>query len=52
MLLRDYQFDIEHKINEITKKIQSTMAETIEVANKEPDYTDILDKYQDKKIDF
>ena len=26
------------------------MTETIEVANKEPDYTDILDKYQDKKI--
>lgn len=48
--LRDYQYDIEQKINEITKKIQATIATTLQLANKEPDYQEILEKYQDKKI--
>ncbi len=50
ILLRDYQYDIEQKINEITGKIHATMKNTIGLANKEPDYQDILEKHQDKKI--
>jgi len=49
-ILRDYQWDIEQKINEIIGKIQSTMKTTIEITKKEPDYQTILEKYQDKKI--
>ena len=48
--LRDYQYDIEQKINEIIGKIQSTMKTTIDLSKKEPDYQTILEKYQDKKI--
>lgn len=47
-ILRDYQYDIEKKINEIINKIQETMGAKI-VTNK-IDYQPILDKYQDKKI--
>lgn len=50
VLLRDYQYDIEKKINEIIGKIQSTMKTTVELTKKEPDYQTILEKYQDKKI--
>lgn len=50
VLLRDYQYDIEKKINEIISKIQSTMKTTVELTKKEPDYQTILEKYQDKKI--
>ena len=50
VMLRDYQWDIEQKINEIIGKIQSTMKATVIEANKEPDYQTILEKYQDKKI--
>ena len=48
--LRDYQWDIEQKINEIIGKIQSTMKTTVDQTKKEPDYQTILEKYQDKKI--
>jgi len=48
--LRDYQYDIEQKINEIIGKIQATMKTTIATGNTEPDYQNILEKYQDKKI--
>ena len=41
-----------HKINEIIGKIQATMSKTIETANTEPDYQNILEKYQDKFIRF
>jgi hypothetical protein len=46
--LRDYQYDLEHKINEIINKIQSTMSTSIQptIVNT----TDILTKYQNKKI--
>ncbi len=50
VLLRDYQYDIEQKVNEIIGKIKSTMNSTVIEANKEPDYQEILEKYQDKKI--
>ncbi len=50
VLLRDYQYDIEQKVNEIIGKIKSTMNATVIAANKEPDYQEILEKYQDKKI--
>lgn len=50
VLLRDYQYDIEQKVNEIIGKIKSTMNSTVIEANKEPDYQQILEKYQDKKI--
>ena len=45
--LRDYQYEIETKTSEIIGKIKSTMNDSI---NKESDYKNILDKYQDKKI--
>jgi hypothetical protein len=49
VLLRNYQYDIEVKINEIVQKIKGTMKTSIE-SNAEPNYQDILEKYQDKKI--
>jgi hypothetical protein len=50
IILRDYQYDIEQKINEIIDKIQSTMKTTVIDSNKKPNYQEILEKYQDKKI--
>ena len=47
-ILRDYQYDIEKKINEIINKIQETMGSKI-ISNK-IDYQFIHDKYKDKKI--
>ena len=46
--LRDYQYELELKINEITKGIQTTMNESIKVSNN--NNQDILDKYTNKKI--
>ena len=46
--LRDYQYEIELKINEITKGIQTTMQESIKLTNN--NNQDILDKYTNKKI--
>lgn len=48
IILRDYQYDIEHKINEICHKIQTTMDQSIEL--KENNYSDLLNKYQDSKM--
>jgi hypothetical protein len=50
IILRDYQYDIEKKINEIIDKIQNTMKTTVETSKKDLDYQFILEKYQDKKI--
>ena len=47
--LRNYQYEIEMKINEIINKIKSTITASIEL-NKEPDMQSILQYYQDKKI--
>lgn len=48
--LRDYQYDIEQKINEIIDKIHASMKTTVDTIKTEPDYQTILEKYQDKKI--
>ena len=48
VLLRDYQFDIEVKINEIISKIQNTMA--LSIIPKPNGFDELLNKYQDKKI--
>ena len=50
IILRDYQYDIECKIDEIIKKIQSTMKTTIEITKSEINYQNIIKQYQDKKI--
>jgi len=49
VFLRDYQFDLEQKINEIINKIQATTSKSIKV-DKDITYQDILNKYQNKKI--
>lgn len=48
ILLRDYQYDIENKVNEIINKIQNTMDESIAQIPSNSDQ--LLDKYQDKKM--
>ena len=51
-ILRDYQYDIENKIEEISAKIKETMVSTVKQI-KEPDENEVhqmIDKYQDKKI--
>ena len=50
--LRDYQYDIEQKINIIIDKIKSTIKASKETKVKTPKYSfqNILDQYQDKKI--
>jgi hypothetical protein len=48
--LRDYQYDLEQKINEIINKIQNTTDKSIKVIKSEISYKDILDKYETKKI--
>jgi hypothetical protein len=48
--LRDYQYDIEKKIIEITNKIKSTMQESIQAKNEMDGCKHILESYQDKKI--
>jgi hypothetical protein len=50
VFLRDYQYDLEQKINEIINKIQATTSKSIEVKKLEINYKDILNKYQSKKI--
>lgn len=47
-LLRDYQYDIELKINEIIDKIQNTM--TSSVIEKQNNFDELLKLYNDKKI--
>jgi hypothetical protein len=47
--LRNYQYEIEMKINEIINKIKSTITASIEL-NKVSDIQSILQYYQDKKI--
>jgi hypothetical protein len=49
VFLRDYQYDLELKINEIINKIKVTTNESIEI-KKETNYQEILDKYQSKKV--
>ena len=52
VILRDYQYDIENKIEEISAKIKETMVSTVKQI-KEPDENEVhqmIDKYQDKKI--
>ena len=49
VFLRDYQYELELKINEIINKIQFTTNKSIKV-KKNINYQDILDKYQNKKI--
>jgi len=49
VFLRDYQYDLELKINEIINKIKVTTNESIEI-KKETNYQEIIDKYQNKKI--
>jgi len=50
--LRNYQYDIEQKINELSNKIKSTINESIENEKLKPilTYQTIIEKYQDKKI--
>lgn len=48
VILRDYQYDIEHKIEEICNKIQTTMDKSIKIKNN--DYNELLNKYQDSKM--
>jgi hypothetical protein len=47
--LRNFQYEIELKINEIINKIKSNMTTSIDI-NNNINYQEILDKYQDKKI--
>ena len=49
VFLRDYQFDLEQKINEIINKIQNTTSKSLQIIN-DINYQDILDKYENKKI--
>jgi len=49
VVLRDYQYDLDQKIIEIINKIQSTTDVSIKY-NKIENYSDILSKYQTKKI--
>ena len=49
VFLRDYQYDLELKINEIINKIKATTSKSIDVDIKIT-YQIILDKYQNKKI--
>jgi hypothetical protein len=48
--LRDYQYDLEQKINEIINKIQNTTDKSIKVITPDISYQEILDKYKTKKI--
>ncbi len=52
VVLRDYQYDIELKINEIIGKIKSTIKSTIQTAieSESSTYNTVLETYQDKKI--
>ena len=49
VFLRDYQYDLELKVNEIINKIKVTTNKSIEI-KKEFNYKDILEKYQTKKV--
>ena len=46
-ILREYQYDIEKKINEIINTIQGTMNKSIELND---NYNSLLNNYHDKKI--
>jgi len=50
IFLRDYQYDLEQKVNEIINKIQATTNKSIEIKKPEISYQNILDKYETKKI--
>lgn len=50
VILRDYQYDIENKIEEIISKIKETMGTTIKQEKKENQIQQMIEKYQDKKI--
>lgn len=53
VILRDYQYDIETKIEEIINKIKETMGSTIKQINETTNENEIhqmIEKYQDKKI--
>jgi hypothetical protein len=50
VILRDYQYDIDLKINEIINKIQSTMHSSIITTKKEDESQNLLTQYQNKKI--
>ena len=47
-VLRDYQYDLDSKIKEITHKINNTMKEPINTINY--DYSQIIDQNKDKKV--
>ena len=47
--LRNFQYEIELKINEIINKIKLNMTTSIDI-NNNINYQEILDKYKDKKI--
>lgn len=49
VVLRDYQYEIEFKINEIINKIKSTIETSKQVKIITP-YQDIIEMYKDKKI--
>lgn len=48
--LRDYQHDLEQKINELIYKIQATTDKSIKIKKSDINYQEILDKYQTKKV--
>lgn len=51
VLLRDYQYDIENKVEEIINKIQNTMNSSIvQTLEKSDNFDQLLNKYQDKKM--
>ena len=49
-ILRDYQYELDQKINDIICKIQNTTNKSIQIKQTEINYQNILDKYQNKKI--
>ncbi len=52
VLLRDYQYDIENKVEEIISKVKDTMSTSMKenIKIKENEFQQMIDKYQDKKI--
>jgi hypothetical protein len=49
-ILRDYQYEIQNKINEIIKQIQSTIDSSLENINLIDNYSINLEKYKDHKM--
>lgn len=50
VFLRDYQYDLEYKINEIINKIQSTTENSLNIIKFNENYETIINKYKTKKI--